>query len=64
MSIVAEIKMVLTGRPGMSLRNKSGPIHDSNHYASLRFDKAPRIAADPVSCSIDEQLSNTHHPGS
>lgn len=58
LSIMAEIKMVLAGKAGLSLREKKGPIHGQVH-ATLRYEKNA-FPDDPVSCAITEQLSNNN----
>lgn len=58
LSVMAEIKMVLSAKAGQSLREKEGPIHGQVH-ATLRYEKNA-FPDDPVSCAITEQLSNNN----
>lgn len=57
LSIMAEIKMVLSARVGNSLRDKKGSIHQHEQYL-LQHPQATGHTAGPVSCAITEQLSN------
>ncbi|AXY72489.1 XdhC/CoxI family protein [Paraflavitalea soli] len=56
LSVMAEIKMVMAGKNGQPLREKAGPIHGQVH-ATFRFEKNA-FPDDPITCAINEQLSN------
>lgn len=59
LSIMAEIKMMLSARVGNSLRDKKGSIHQHEQYL-LQHPNATDHTADPVSCTITEQLTNNN----
>jgi xanthine/CO dehydrogenase XdhC/CoxF family maturation factor len=56
LSVMAEIKMVLAGRNGFSLREKKGSIHEHEHL--IIRDETPRPYNTAVSCTITDQLNN------
>lgn len=58
LSVMAEIKMVLSGKNGQPLREKQGPIHGQVH-ATLRYEKNA-FPDDPITCAINEQLSDNN----
>lgn len=62
LSIVAEIKMVLSARVGNSLRDKQGSIHQHEQYLQ-QHPKAGNHAADPITCAVTEQFANNNPSG-
>ncbi|WP_315822368.1 XdhC family protein [Paraflavitalea speifideaquila] len=56
LSVMAEIKMVLAGKKGQSLRDKKGSIHEHEHV--IIRDETPRPSNTAVSCTITDQLNN------
>lgn len=59
LSIMAEIKMVLSARVGNSLRDKKGSIHQHEQYLQ-QHPKAANRSADPITCAVTTQFSGNN----
>lgn len=62
LSVVAEIKMVLSAKNGHSLRDKKGSIHGGDPL-TLPWEKDTATAS-PVDCVITQELQNNNPSGS
>lgn len=58
LSIIAEIKMVLLGKNGQSLRDKQGTIHDPIPARQVPIDTRSEKQSSPVTCAITESFNN------
>lgn len=58
LSVIAEIKMVLSGKNGQSLRDKQGAIHDHLPTRQVPITNRPHDATSPVTCAITDSFNN------
>ncbi len=58
LSVTAEIKMVLSGKNGLSLRDKPGSIHDPITTKQVVRHDRPNDNTSPLTCAITESFNN------